>query len=103
MTYVLNAGFYKPPLLGRDVAALESLGDGRLELGDAGSVVPPPSCTRSAGRRPAGVSRCDVRKPARHRRHPARVSTATGAVSAISPSWLRSPTTWRRRSRTSVE
>src|SRR4051794_23226492 len=33
MTYVLNAGFYKPALLGRDVAALESLGDGRLELG----------------------------------------------------------------------
>jgi probable F420-dependent oxidoreductase len=32
-TYVLNAGFYKPALLGRDVAALDVLSDGRLELG----------------------------------------------------------------------
>jgi len=32
-TYVLNAGFYKPALLARDVAALELLSDGRLELG----------------------------------------------------------------------
>lgn len=31
--YVLNAGFYKPALLARDVAALELLSDGRLELG----------------------------------------------------------------------
>lgn len=31
--YVLNAGFYKPALLGRDVAALELLSEGRLELG----------------------------------------------------------------------
>jgi probable F420-dependent oxidoreductase len=32
-TYVLNAGFYQPALLGRDVAALEVLSGGRLELG----------------------------------------------------------------------
>lgn len=32
-TYVLNAGFYKPALLSRDVAALELLSEGRLELG----------------------------------------------------------------------
>jgi probable F420-dependent oxidoreductase len=32
-TYVLNAGFYKPALLARDVDALNRLTDGRLELG----------------------------------------------------------------------
>lgn len=32
-TYVLNACFYKPALLARDVAALDLLSDGRLELG----------------------------------------------------------------------
>lgn len=32
-TYVLNAGFYKPALLARDVAALELLTGDRLELG----------------------------------------------------------------------
>jgi probable F420-dependent oxidoreductase len=32
-TYVLNAGFYKPALLARDVAALHELTEGRLELG----------------------------------------------------------------------
>jgi probable F420-dependent oxidoreductase len=32
-TYVLNAGFYQPALLGRDAAALDLLSDGRLELG----------------------------------------------------------------------
>src|SRR5258708_2116182 len=32
-TYVLNAGFYKPALLARDVAALNQFTDGRLELG----------------------------------------------------------------------
>ncbi|MBV8928966.1 MAG: LLM class F420-dependent oxidoreductase [Mycobacteriaceae bacterium] len=32
-TYVLNAGFYKPALLARDVAALQELTDGRIELG----------------------------------------------------------------------
>jgi probable F420-dependent oxidoreductase len=32
-TYVLNAGFYKPALLARDVAALDQLTDGRIELG----------------------------------------------------------------------
>jgi len=32
-TFVLNAGFYKPALLARDVAALEMLSDGRFELG----------------------------------------------------------------------
>ncbi|WP_186244457.1 LLM class F420-dependent oxidoreductase [Mycobacterium simulans] len=31
--YVLNAGFYKPALLSRDIEALEVLSDGRLELG----------------------------------------------------------------------
>jgi probable F420-dependent oxidoreductase len=32
-TYVLNAGFYKPALLARDVTALDKLTDGRIELG----------------------------------------------------------------------
>jgi probable F420-dependent oxidoreductase len=32
-TYVLNAGFYKPALLARDVAALDRYLDGRFELG----------------------------------------------------------------------
>jgi probable F420-dependent oxidoreductase len=32
-TYVLNACFYKPALLARDVAALNLLSDGRLDLG----------------------------------------------------------------------
>jgi probable F420-dependent oxidoreductase len=32
-TFVLNAGFYKPALLARDVAALQDLSGGRLELG----------------------------------------------------------------------
>jgi probable F420-dependent oxidoreductase len=32
-TFVLNAGFYKPALLARDVAALRDLSEGRLELG----------------------------------------------------------------------
>lgn len=32
-TLVLNAGFYKPALLARDVAAVHELSDGRLELG----------------------------------------------------------------------
>ncbi|MGH3630009.1 MAG: LLM class F420-dependent oxidoreductase [Sciscionella sp.] len=32
-TYVLNACFYKPALLGRDAAAVDLLSDGRLELG----------------------------------------------------------------------
>jgi len=32
-TFVLNAGFYKPALLARDVAALRDLSGGRLELG----------------------------------------------------------------------
>jgi probable F420-dependent oxidoreductase len=32
-TYVLNACFYKPALLTRDVAAVDLLSDGRLELG----------------------------------------------------------------------
>jgi probable F420-dependent oxidoreductase len=32
-TYVLNAGFYKPALLGRDVAHVDLISDGRLELG----------------------------------------------------------------------
>ena len=32
-TFVLNAGFYKPALLARDVAALDLLSDGRFELG----------------------------------------------------------------------
>ena len=32
-TFVLNAGFYKPALLARDVAALDMLSDGRFELG----------------------------------------------------------------------
>jgi probable F420-dependent oxidoreductase len=32
-TFVLNAGFYKPALLARDVEALRDLSDGRLELG----------------------------------------------------------------------
>ncbi|HUO38410.1 MAG TPA: TIGR03621 family F420-dependent LLM class oxidoreductase, partial [Mycobacterium sp.] len=32
-TFVLNAGFYKPALLARDVAGLELLTDGRFELG----------------------------------------------------------------------
>ncbi|MBO0884085.1 MAG: LLM class F420-dependent oxidoreductase [Mycobacterium sp.] len=32
-TYVLNACFYKPSLLARDVAELDLLSDGRLELG----------------------------------------------------------------------
>ncbi|WP_191497364.1 LLM class F420-dependent oxidoreductase [Mycobacterium simulans] len=31
--YVLNAGFYKPALLSRDIEALEVLSDGRVELG----------------------------------------------------------------------
>jgi probable F420-dependent oxidoreductase len=32
-TFVLNAGFYKPALLARDIAALDILSDGRFELG----------------------------------------------------------------------
>jgi probable F420-dependent oxidoreductase len=32
-TYVLNAGFYKPALLAREVTALHDLTEGRLELG----------------------------------------------------------------------
>ncbi|MBV9088427.1 MAG: TIGR03621 family F420-dependent LLM class oxidoreductase [Mycobacteriaceae bacterium] len=32
-TFVLNAGFYKPALLARDVGALDMLTDGRFELG----------------------------------------------------------------------
>jgi probable F420-dependent oxidoreductase len=32
-TYVLNAGFYKPALLGRDAAHVHLVSDGRLELG----------------------------------------------------------------------
>jgi probable F420-dependent oxidoreductase len=32
-TFVLNAGFYKPALLARDVTALRDLSEGRLELG----------------------------------------------------------------------
>lgn len=32
-TFVLNAGFYKPALLARDVAAVDMLSDGRFELG----------------------------------------------------------------------
>src|SRR4051812_20355115 len=32
-TFVLNAGFYKPALLARDVAAMRDLTDGRFELG----------------------------------------------------------------------
>ncbi len=32
-TFVLNAGFYKPALLARDVAAMRDLSDGRFELG----------------------------------------------------------------------
>jgi probable F420-dependent oxidoreductase len=32
-TFVLNAGFYKPALLGRDVAAMRDLSEGRFELG----------------------------------------------------------------------
>jgi probable F420-dependent oxidoreductase len=32
-TFVLNAGFYKPALLGRDVEAMRDLTGGRLELG----------------------------------------------------------------------
>ena len=32
-TFVLNAGFYKPALLARDVQALHELSDGRFELG----------------------------------------------------------------------
>jgi len=32
-TFVLNAGFYRPALLGRDAAALQELSGGRLELG----------------------------------------------------------------------
>ena len=32
-TYVLDAGFYKPALLGRDVAHVDLISDGRLELG----------------------------------------------------------------------
>jgi probable F420-dependent oxidoreductase len=32
-TFVLNAGFYKPALLARDVAELDKLSDGRFELG----------------------------------------------------------------------
>jgi len=32
-TYVLNAGFYKPALLARDAAELDTLSDGRLDLG----------------------------------------------------------------------
>ncbi|MDT5176269.1 MAG: hypothetical protein QOJ95_467, partial [Mycobacterium sp.] len=32
-TFVLNAGFYKPALLARDVTALRDLSGGRLELG----------------------------------------------------------------------
>jgi probable F420-dependent oxidoreductase len=32
-TYVLNAGFYKPALLARDVAGLDLLSDGRLDVG----------------------------------------------------------------------
>jgi probable F420-dependent oxidoreductase len=32
-TFVLNAGFYKPALLARDVGAMRDLTDGRLELG----------------------------------------------------------------------
>lgn len=32
-TFVLNAGFYKPALLGRDVGALRDLTEGRFELG----------------------------------------------------------------------
>jgi probable F420-dependent oxidoreductase len=32
-TFVLNAGFYKPALLARDVEALRDLSDGRFELG----------------------------------------------------------------------
>lgn len=32
-TFVLNAGFYRPPLLARDLATLDQLTDGRLEIG----------------------------------------------------------------------
>lgn len=32
-TFVLNTGFYRPALLARDVAAVDQLTDGRLELG----------------------------------------------------------------------
>ena len=32
-TFALNAGFYKPALLARDVAAMRDLTGGRLELG----------------------------------------------------------------------
>jgi probable F420-dependent oxidoreductase len=32
-TFVLNAGFYRPALLARDVAAVDMLSDGRFELG----------------------------------------------------------------------
>lgn len=32
-TYVLNVGFWNPALLGREVATLETLSDGRIELG----------------------------------------------------------------------
>ncbi|WP_269456597.1 LLM class flavin-dependent oxidoreductase [Mycobacterium gordonae] len=31
--YVLNAAFYKPALLSRDIGALDILSDGRLEVG----------------------------------------------------------------------
>ena len=39
-TLVLNAGFYKPALLARDVAGLDELTDGRFELGLGTGYVP---------------------------------------------------------------
>ncbi len=67
-TFVLNAGFYKPALLARDVTAMRDLTDGRFELGlGAGYVreefeaaeLPFPSCA------PA-----DRLSATRHRIHP---------------------------------
>jgi alkanesulfonate monooxygenase SsuD/methylene tetrahydromethanopterin reductase-like flavin-dependent oxidoreductase (luciferase family) len=39
-TFVLNAGFYRPALLARDVAETSRLLEGRLELGSARAITP---------------------------------------------------------------
>src|SRR5580658_3624276 len=100
-TMVLNNDFYTPSLLARDVATLDLLSDGRMELGlGAGHARPEYERAGLAGGPPGGVGRAPApalrrrdghppRRPLRPERRDRRAPPRPGPPAA--------PRRWRRR------
>ena len=71
--YVLNAGFYKPALLSRDLQALNLLSDGRLEIG-LGTGYVPEEFEAAELPYPGAGQPDDVGVPGRQRQHPVAIA-----------------------------